>query len=263
MSKTAILRIILAIAILVGGATAYLGWKVKADKKSAEQAKKDAEERKDKAENDLKSSQGKEKKATDDLQIAQASLQTVQKETEAIKKKADENTAELEKTKQELAHIASDAKAAQSKLEQIKSVLPPGVEPDKIAQEMKKLQDTLTALNEEKQVIGAKLAELEKENTNYKKRLENRASGQVPKDLVGHVMAINTEWNFVVLDIGENDGIVPNAYMLIYREGQLLGRIKITSVEPSISIGDILPKWTHGELREGDSAIAAETANGL
>jgi cell shape-determining protein MreC len=261
MSKTLILRIMLLVVILAGIGGIFLGLQKRQKLTDAEKAKTEAEQKASDASSKLSGAESKAKKATDDLQTVQAALDTSKKEAEENKKKAEANLAELKRTEEELAKTASDAKAASLKLEQLNKVLPPGVDPSKILDEMKRVQSDLQVLNDEKSLLSTKLAELESENTNMKKRLQNRVAGEIPKDLVGHVMAVNAEWNFVVLDVGENDGMVANKSMLIYRDGQLIGRVKVTSVEPSISIGDILPKWTNGELREGDSAIAAESAS--
>jgi len=261
MSKSLILRIILLVVILAGIGGIFLGLQKRAKLSAAEQAQKDAEMKANDATSKLSGAESKAKKAVDDLAVAQTALETARKDAEENKKTAEARAGELKKTQEELAKTASDARAAQLKLEQLNKVLPPGVDPSKIIEEMKKVQTDLETLNQEKSILSTKLAELESENSSMKKRLQNRVQGEIPKDLVGHVMAVNAEWNFVVLDVGENDGVVANKSMLIYRDGALVGRVKITSVEPSISIGDILPKWTNGELREGDSAIAAETAS--
>ena len=54
--------------------------------------------------------------------------------------------------------------------------------------------------------------------------------------LPGTILAVNQAWNFVVLSLGDRQGVVPNAEMLVQRGGQLLGKVRVTSVEPSTSI---------------------------
>jgi hypothetical protein len=256
------LRLLSAGIILALFGAIFLGWKTSSAKKTAIVEKEDAVKAKDEATSKLSGAEAKAKKATEEMQTAQTALETSKKEAEANKKKADDNLAELKKTEAELSKKAAEAQAAQSKLDQLNKVLPPGMPPEKILDEMKRVTQDLETLNDEKKILSTKLAELENENKQLQNRVNRRVAGEIPKDLVGHVMAVNSEWNFVVLDVGEDDGIVANRFMTIYREGQLLGKVKITSVEPSISIGDIIPKWTHGEIHEGDSAIAAETPNG-
>lgn len=62
-----------------------------------------------------------------------------------------------------------------------------------------------------------------------------------PGAIVGKVAAINSSWNFVVLNVGENNGLTKDSEMAVTRNGQTIGKVKITSVEPLTSIGDIIP----------------------
>lgn len=59
--------------------------------------------------------------------------------------------------------------------------------------------------------------------------------------ITGKVAAMNASWNFVVLNIGENNGLTKDSEMTVTRKGQVIGKIKVTSVEPLTSIGDIIP----------------------
>ncbi len=56
----------------------------------------------------------------------------------------------------------------------------------------------------------------------------------------GRVLAVNPAWNFVVLNLGDKQGVVNNAELLVKRGRQLVGKVRITSVEPSTSIADIV-----------------------
>lgn len=66
------------------------------------------------------------------------------------------------------------------------------------------------------------------------------ASGPVG-GIEGKIAAVNSSWNFVVLNIGENNGVTKDSEMLVQRGNQAIAKIKITSVEPLTSIGDIIP----------------------
>ena len=52
---------------------------------------------------------------------------------------------------------------------------------------------------------------------------------------------MNPSWNFVVLSLGDRQGVTANAEMVVMRRGTMIGRVRITSVEPSQSIADIMP----------------------
>ena len=57
----------------------------------------------------------------------------------------------------------------------------------------------------------------------------------------------------------ERQGVVPNSEMLVMREGSLIGKIRISSVEPTTSIGDIITNsLARGvQVQPGDIVIYA------
>ena len=75
----------------------------------------------------------------------------------------------------------------------------------------------------------------------------------------GTVLAVNQAYNFVVLDIGERHGAEANSEMFVVRNGALIGRIRISSVEPSTAIGDIITSsLARGvQVQPGDTVIYA------
>jgi hypothetical protein len=75
----------------------------------------------------------------------------------------------------------------------------------------------------------------------------------------GTVLAVNTAYNFVVLNLGNRNGVEANAEMLVLREGSVIGKIRISSVEPATAIGDIMNgSLSRGvQVKPGDTVIYA------
>jgi len=75
----------------------------------------------------------------------------------------------------------------------------------------------------------------------------------------GTVLAVNQAYNFVVLNLGNRQGLEPNAEMLVLRESTIIGKIRISSVEPATAIGDILGNsLARGvQVQPGDTVIYA------
>ena len=75
------------------------------------------------------------------------------------------------------------------------------------------------------------------------------------------VMAVNQAYNFVVLNIGERQGVRSNQEMLILRDGSLIGKLRISSVEPATAIGDIVTNSLGRgvQVQPGDTVIYADT----
>ena len=72
------------------------------------------------------------------------------------------------------------------------------------------------------------------------KKEQDRAQQRMRHGLEGRVLAVNPAWNFVVLNLGDKNGVVNNAELLVKRGTQFIGKVRVTSVEPSTSIADIV-----------------------
>jgi predicted RNase H-like nuclease (RuvC/YqgF family) len=95
------------------------------------------------------------------------------------------------------------------------------------------------------------------ERLNEKKRLEKL------NNLSGRILAVNEAWNFVVLNLGDKNGIASNTELLVKRGSTQIGRVRVTSVEPSSSIADIVPgSLSRGlSIQPGDFVITQYAAN--
>ena len=79
----------------------------------------------------------------------------------------------------------------------------------------------------------------------------------------GTVLAVNQAYNFVVLNLGDRQGLEPNAEMLVLRDTSIIGKIRISSVEPSTAIGDIVGNsLARGvQVQPGDIVIYAGSSS--
>ena len=77
--------------------------------------------------------------------------------------------------------------------------------------------------------------------------------------LRGTVLAVNPAYNFVVLNLGNRNGVEANSEMLVLRDGSVIGKIRISSVEPATAIGDIMSSsLARGvQVKPGDTVIYA------
>ncbi|MEP6820733.1 MAG: hypothetical protein ABI946_00110 [Chthoniobacterales bacterium] len=75
----------------------------------------------------------------------------------------------------------------------------------------------------------------------------------------GSILAVNQAYNFVVLNLGGRQGLEANAEMLVLRRGSLIGKIRVSSVEPATAIGDIVTtSLARGvQVQPGDVVIYA------
>src|SRR5205823_5641114 len=110
----------------------------------------------------------------------------------------------------------------------------------------------------EKETFITELTNRLKENDVKIARLEKPNGPVVPlASLQGRILAVNSGWNFVVLNIGDKQGVAVNAPLLVVRGNAPVARLRITSVENSKSIADVVPSSVaHGvTIQPGDTVI--------
>jgi len=184
-----------------------------------------------------------------------ADSQAAQKKAEALavaqQKKADDLAAQLAKATQ-------DRDAAQADLAAYKGT---GKTPQEILgliSQIKKDQDDIAAINEEKKVLTRTIARLQNQlneliGTNYVVTL--------PADLKGKVVVVDPKWDFVVLDIGTDQDVLENGEMLVSRDGKLVAKVVVRTVDKDRCIANIVPGWKLGEVFEGDIVTPAHPAS--
>jgi hypothetical protein len=247
-----ILRICLIIAILAGLAAGALTftkvqeiivttradrdmWKGKDEKEVADH---------NKTKKTLKDTQATLATTQKNLDQTKGELASAKTEVAGLTKDKTDLTARLEKT-------TADRDEAQQKLERWRG-LP---EPDQIRQVMADLEKTRKAeqaLIGENKLLAAKVIQ-------WQDRWDGFFHGDqdvpLPVGLRGKIVAVDPKFNFVVINIGENQGAKQRGVMMVDKDGKLLGKVRITSVTKDECVANILPDWTRGEIMEGDEVL--------
>ena len=83
----------------------------------------------------------------------------------------------------------------------------------------------------------------------------------LPANLKGQVMAVDPKWDFVVVNVGEEQGVVKDGEMLVSRDGKLVAKVIIRSVQRDRCIANMVPGWKLGDIFEGDQVIPAHPAS--
>jgi myosin heavy subunit len=192
--------------------------------------------------------------AKQEAQVAQKDKEAAEKEAQAQKEAAQAAAAELSSAQAALNTAkaqASELEAAvnqkNTEIEDLKkqlAAMPAQGEPAPIAgggneERIKELEAQLAAAEDEKRILSEKAASAQAEAAALQKREQDRQAAQMAKGLEGTILAYNPAWNFVVLNIGDKQSVVEGAEMIITRNGQMLGKVKVTSVEPTTSVADV------------------------
>jgi exonuclease VII large subunit len=132
-----------------------------------------------------------------------------------------------------------------------------GFTPPQIANLGRQIRDAQEALA----AVEAEKAVLQSVYTKTKDRLDWITGAvkyvELPNTLRGKILVTDPKWEFVVVNIGEDEGAKVNGELLVSRNGQLVGKVIITDVQKNRSIANVVPGWRIGDVVEGDQVIPA------
>lgn len=248
------LRICLIVVIVAGlGAGALSFFKVKQvmeQTMNERNEEKSAKEKEIAAHTKTKATLAKTQK---DLKTTQEELATTRTELKAsvakvadLEKNNQNLTTQLDKTK-------SERDVAQQTLEQwrILGVTPAGVR--QLQADLKSTQAKANAYASENKILNGKILDLNNELAKY---IDPTAIVKLPPGLTGHIVAVDPKYDFVVLDIGKDKGLLERGELLVNRSGKLVAKLKISDVKDHRAIANVLPGWSQQEVMEGDQVLS-------
>jgi hypothetical protein len=204
-----------------------------------------------KAKTELTKSQDALKQATQEMADAKSEREKAVATAAMQIKRADELSDKLTKTTQE-------RDQAQTELAAYKAT---GITPDqvgKLSRALKESQEAVEIVNEEKLVLQRALTRLQARLAKYE---GPDPTIRLRADLRGKILVVDPKWDFVVLNIGQDQGVLENGELLVSREGKLVAKIVVRSVEKNRCIANVVPGWKLGEVIEGDEVSPAHPAS--
>jgi hypothetical protein len=255
-----LIRISLIVAIIAGLAVGGLNFvKVKekittlqSDLKREADAHQKFENQYNVTKNDLEKRTAELKQTKTELEATTAAKEKADADLAVQVKRADKLTEDLNKTRQERDNAQADLAAYKATGRTAQQIL--GMD-----KEFKTLQDTLTVSESENKILMRKLKKVETELAVY-----TGGPGffvTLPAGLKGKVLVADPKWNFVVLNVGEDQGVLERGELLVNRNGRLVAKVVVRSVQKDRSIANVLPGWELGEVMEGDLVIPAHPAS--
>ena len=203
-------------------------------------------------------------KTTSDLKKTTAALDQTKKDLDATKKDRDAAVAANATLKAQIATLQGnldksekDLSDAKIDLEKYHQAFKTPQEALSVAKDMKALEERVGAIEDEKKVLQRQLVRVQAQLDQY---INPDRPIPLPANMIGKVLVADPKWDFVVLSVGEDQGAQEHAEMLVNRDGRLVAKIKITSVQKDRCIANVLPGWKLGEVLEGDQVIPAYPA---
>jgi predicted RNase H-like nuclease (RuvC/YqgF family) len=203
--------------------------------------------------------QGKVAEAENRAAKAEAELAQTQKERADLEAKLDEN-------QKEIASLKMRGQDAEKNPNASTADSPATAPATDLQSQLDDLRNQLDSAEKEKAFLSEKLQDMQERadqpKQEKKRRGAVRETGPRRTGLRGTVLAVNQAYNFVVLNLGTRHGVESNAEMLVLREGALIGKIRISSVEPATAIGDIITNSLArgAQMQPGDNVIYAGTS---
>jgi uncharacterized coiled-coil DUF342 family protein len=254
-----LLRISLIVAVLAGLGAGVVSYLQVSDKVPALKQQRDTEHEAkvteiaehNKTKKDLKKTQG-------ELEQTQKELTNTQSERDKAVTRADQQNKRANELSDKLAKTTQQRDEA---LNDVASYKASGLTAEQVFKLVKNLKDTqseVDALSGEKAVLLRKVAKLEHR---VEELVGTNAYVLLRPDLSGKIIVVDPKWDFVVLNVGEDQGVLNNGELLVSRNGRLVGKVIVRSVQKDRSIANLLPGWKLGELVEGDDISPAHPAS--
>lgn len=167
--------------------------------------------------------------------------------------------AQLKKNEQLAAEVKSmegDAKAKAEEVAEKKKSIEEFGDVDQVLAELTQLQRDLAQIELDIAQREAQQADLESQRAgvdrslaNVRKRINWRVSGKSDPSLSTGVRSVYPTLGFVTLSGGDNLGIVKNSILEVLRDGEVVAKLQVTTVESRSSAADIIPS----SVAQGDS----------
>ena len=209
-------------------------------------------------------------KLREENKTAQSRIEELSKSAEAQKAQADQVVANLKeseskgtKLEAEIVEKAKKVEALSRQLEEAVATakaavpMPDPAQEQKLAKLAEDLEKTKQSAEAEQKRLMQRAVELEgkiaqltaKNKTANGGGASGGASGGGPqKGASGSVVAINEGWNFVVVNLGDRNGVTPETLLAVQRKGKLVANLKVTEVRPKhVSAG---VEYAEGNRRE-------------
>jgi hypothetical protein len=191
------------------------------------------------------------KQTEQDLTSAKAERDKAVTTAAAQMKRADDLSEKLTKA-------AQDRDEAQGKLAAYVDTGLTAKQVTELGRSLKNAQNAIDAMNEEKLVMSRTIDRLNNELAKY---VGTNYVVKLPAGLRGRILVVDPKWDFVVLNIGDMQGVKADGELLVSRDGRLVAKVVVRSIQKDRCIANIIPGWRLGQVIEGDEVSPAHPSS--
>ncbi|MDD2240781.1 MAG: hypothetical protein PHI93_09005 [Kiritimatiellae bacterium] len=187
-------------------------------------------------------------------QNTQTDLENTRQDLENTRADLERTRGELEDARTQIVQLNDTIRSKDAELVEKSNVIA-GLEDEKTSLEMQ-----VADLNDQIGGLEDQVAQLEEENgmlENQLAKYEQEMAGTITMKpgTTANIVYANADWNFVIIDIGSIAGAQPNAEMIIHRNDNMVGKIRLSAVRDNISIAEVLPEFQKETIKEGDDVL--------
>jgi hypothetical protein len=252
----------LVLAAIFGVLNSHKVKALRANVASAEASHRAVETRSLSRQGDLKPKETAVPGETDKVAEAENKAAKAEEELEQLRKEKADLQTRLDTNQSEIASLQKQVEEAERVAKPAETSVAAGSTAELQAQ-LDDARRQLDSAEKEKAFLSEKLQSAQERSAPVQEEKKRREPGVRRTGVRGTVLAVNQAYNFVVLNLGARQGVEPNSEMLVLREGTLIGKIRISSVEPATAIGDIITSsLARGvQVQPGDTVIYAGTSS--
>lgn len=217
------------------------------------------------------------KKAKKQLSSLEQEKNQIQKKLTESKKEAGSLESELAghkrqlaSTRQKITGVDNKVISTERKINELNSYIK-DIKPRivNVTHDSLKLTEELTLLQKTTEALKGRLAQFLEEKKGKKKisarepdlaKPQADISGRTPQaipepSLIGEVLIVNREFDFVVINLGQDDGIEEDMVLDISRDDNILAQVEVETVRTNTSAAGIIDKDAISQIRAGDKAL--------
>jgi hypothetical protein len=190
---------------------------------------------------------------TGDLKTTKTKLESTQSELTDASAKLTASQSQAKDLQQNLDKTKSSLKAASDDLAAWLALGIPVTAVKTMGDTIRDQGKEILVLKDDKQLLQTRVKSL----TNQLASIlgVNQLDPPIPTHVRGKVMVVDPKWNFIVLDVGEKQEVVQNGVLLVSRDGALIAKVRVMSVQKDRSIANIMPGWKLKDVMEGDAVL--------
>src|SRR6266481_4946957 len=250
-----LIRISLILAIIAGLAVGILNFtQVKEKITKLQSDLKEQTDQKVKAQTELAKTKSDLDKTTAELKQTKTTLEATIKERDTAVATATEATTRANKLNDDLNKTRTERDDAQREVAAFRAS---GLTPEQAlnaAKQIKGLQDSLAGSQEENTLLGKRIKKLDADLAFYR---DPSKTIELPATIKGKVLVSDPKWHFIVINAGEDQGVLEHGELLVNRDGKLVAKVIVSSVQKDRCVANVMTGWQLGEIFEGDLVTPA------